>query len=67
MRVPQATEEYLRDQLTTTELDDAVEHALNYWIGTVFRFINEKEPSDREEEEMRESLYDLAEEIEQEE
>ena len=67
VKVPRATEEYLRHQLKTTDLDDAVENALNYWIGTAFRFVNEKEPSDQEEEEMREGLYELAKEIEQEE
>lgn len=66
MKVPRATEEYLRHQLRSTDLDDAVENALNYWIGTVFRLVKQTEPSDGEEEQMRNSLYDLAEEIEQE-
>jgi hypothetical protein len=69
MRVPQAVEETLRSWLLRgTDLDGSVDHTLNWWINTVLGFAQGREPpSEEEEEEMRDSLYDLAEEIEQEE
>ena len=67
MKVPQASEESLRHQLRQTDSDRAIESTLNYWVGTAFRFVKQREPSASEVEDMRESPYDLAQEIQGEE